>query len=142
MTWRGEWESIYGQVEAMFPGSPEVLIEVTPEVREKPRHFADVELSHPVVLRLHPELVTGKVSRLRGVLAHEAGHILDLGLLSDQGFQRVCESLRVPYSTDEERRADILAEWLTGWVIYYDEDLVQCAGPGARGMTPRPHHLR
>lgn len=142
MTWLGEWRSIYARVIGLYDNAPEVEVEITSDVREKPRHFADVELSRPVVLRLHPELISGNITRLRGVLAHEAGHILDLSLMGDQEFRAVCRRLGYPYTTDRERRADILAEWVTGWTIYYDGDLVQRAGPGARGTTPRPTRLR
>lgn len=122
---------------------PPVDVEVTSKVRLKPRHFADIDVNDdPILIRIHPDLETGPITRLRGVLAHEAGHLLDLVVLEEGPFRRICRELGYRYTKDEELRADILAEWATGWRIYYGPDLVQRAGTGARGISPRPSGLR
>lgn len=108
-------------------GVESLVLEESTAMRVEPRHFADCGGG---VVRVHPELEEQPISRIRGVLAHEAGHVLD------REFDLFDEEL------DPERRADLLAFYLTGWTIYYDDELVQRAGPGARGTTPRPRGLR
>jgi hypothetical protein len=121
---------------------PRVVIREDASLRTKPRHFAAVSTwsslheEGPVVLYIHPELEHQKLSRLRGILAHEAGHIaIDHKLVTEKelpGLKKL----------DSEVQADVAATYATGWKIYYDKSLVQLAGPGARGSWPRPDGLR
>ena len=137
-----EWERIEQQLRDLLPRTPRIDLEVTPAVRRLPRHFADVTLgADPVELRVHPELLDARVSRIRGILTHECGHIAD-GVLGDGAFRRVCRRLAMPYTEDEELRADILGEWVTGWHVWYDDEDIQCAGRGAHGQFHRPAGLR
>ena len=138
-----EWDRIYEQLKAVYPGRlPRVTIEVTPKLRKEPRNFADVLLGRRLVeMRVHPEILSPPLSRLRGVLSHEAGHILSY-LLGEDGYENLCRETELPWYKDEELRADQLAEIITGDHIYYDEqDLVQRAGSGAKGLLKRPRYL-
>jgi hypothetical protein len=137
-----EWQHIEWQLRDLLPRTPVIELSVTPDVRRLPRHFADVTMgTDPIELRVHPELLDARVSRIRGILTHECGHIAD-GVLGDGAFRRVCRRLDVPYTEDEERRADILGEWVTGWHVWYDDEDIQCAGRGAHGQWERPTGLR
>lgn len=132
------WSDVLARALAVMPDLPEIKIVVDPSVRTKPRHYAAVTMGRsPVLLAVHPDLEDQPISRLRGVLAHEMGHVAD----DHDGFASLGVS-RAAVKHDPERAADALAEAITGWKIYYDEELVQRAGPGARGQRPRPPGLR
>jgi hypothetical protein len=104
------------------------------------RNFAAVDLhSRPglATMYLCDDLAKQPITRIRGILWHEMGHI-------------VCKVLGPPteweqpggFGADEEQLTDLAVEGLCGVTIYYDDDLVQRAGPGARGDFPRPRGLR
>lgn len=138
---RPEWQWIEAQLRDLLPGTPPIELSVTTAVRRLPRHHADVTMgANPIELRVHPELLDARVSRIRGILTHECGHIAD-GVLGDGAFRRVCRRLDVPYTEDVELRADILGEWVTGWHVWYDDEDIQCAGRGAHGRWTRPEGL-
>jgi hypothetical protein len=137
-----EWNSIYAMLQQTFESDFRVVLVVDPTVRTEPRHYAAVTMGgNPTLLYVHPDLYDAPVSLIRGVLAHECGHILD-AQLTPASVRRLCHDNGVAYSSSEERRADALAEIALGWHIYYSrEDLVQRAGPGARGLVQRPQEL-
>ena len=129
------WLEIYESLLDLDPNFPDVLIIDDPTVRTKPRHFAAALVSGPegrekVELFLHPDLYNEPEERIRGVLAHEAGHFL-----SDLGYISIEEQ-------DDERHADAAAEMVFGIEIHYDDDLVQMVGPAVHGTRPRPAQLR
>jgi hypothetical protein len=103
------------------------------------RNFAAVQLGRPglVTMYLCRDLAEQPITRIRGILWHEMGHI-------------ICQVAGPPtdweqpggFGADEEQLADLAVEGLCGVTIYYDDDLVQRAGPGARGDFPRPKGLR
>ena len=130
------WIDVVRRCQSRLPWFPDVFIEVDCSFRVKPRHFAAVSTDGPVILFVCPELEKQPLTRIRGILAHEAGHIAyDLGLVGEKDLQGI--SLM-----DSERQADLAAWFATGWIIKYDRDLVQKAGPGSRGDWPRPINLR
>lgn len=110
---------------------PPVDLEVDCSCRVKPRHFACVDTSALVaVIYVCEDLNKQKISTIRGVLAHELGHVY-------YDVYHVAADER-----DPELGADLAAETVLGWRIYYDpESLTQRAGPGARGLFPRPKNL-
>lgn len=128
------WSEIVGRFH-YFTGMaiPKVVIKPDCSCRKRKRHFACTDFStDPVSILVCPDLVDEGISAIRGVLVHELGHLV--------------EATRwwypFPKGLDAERRADILAEATTGWKVYYDQNtLVQRAGPGARGVWPRPKGL-
>jgi len=103
------------------------------------RNFAAVQLRplYGHVVYLCDDLAEQPITRIRGVLWHEAGHI-------------ICDVLGLPESweppagvgLDDEQQTDLAVFAVCGVRIYYDDDLVQRAGPGARGYTQRPGGLR
>lgn len=103
------------------------------------RNFAAVEVGDPAKLYLCEDLALQPVTRIRGILWHEVGHILDW-LDLHGGLPLAASSYT--RGMDEEQRADRLVDLVCKMRIYYDSDLVQRAGPGARGTSPRPSGLR
>lgn len=113
---------------------PYILVQIYCDYRETPRHFAAVVVDDPTILFLCPDLDDEPLSRIRGILYHEMGHIL-------QWMERKVTGRNERHGRDEEQDADHKVEGVCGIKIYYDEDLVQCAGPGAHGYWPRPRGL-
>lgn len=136
------WNVIYGQVQDLIPDAPRVVVEITPTIRQAPRDFAEFDFGvRPLKLRLHPDIFCPPIARYRGVLAHEAGHLVSF-VLGEEGYRSFCRGVRLEHLNSEELRADQLGEVVTGWHIYYNErDLVQRAGIGARGLEQRPESL-
>lgn len=97
-------------------------------------------LDDPPTLYVHPGLEDALITQIRGVLVHEAGHITDY-YIDDETFQGVCYAIGRDYTEDEEVRADILGEFVTGWKVWYDDSMIQRAGPGAGGLPERPSHI-
>lgn len=102
------------------------------------RNFAGVIVGRPTELYLCDDLLEQPPSRIRGVLWHEVGHVIDK-------FAPGSWRKHSGYSgLDEEQWTDAAAETFCGVKIYYDEDWVQRVGPGhSQGWTrPRPRGLR
>jgi len=114
---------------------PTILIQIYCDYRETPRHFAAIEAGDPTVMFLCPDLADEPPTRIRGILYHEMGHVL-------QWLERSITGRNELHGRDTEQDADHKVEGVCGIRIYYDEDLVQCAGPGAHGYWPRPRGLR
>ena len=113
---------------------PYILVQIYCDYRETPRHFAAVVADDPT----DPVPVSRPGRRAAptypGILYHEMGHIL-------QWMERKVTGRNERHGRDEEQDADHKVEGVCGIKIYYDEDLVQCAGPGAHGYWPRPRGL-
>lgn len=120
-----EWWVILDRAMKTLGELPPIDLQWSDAVGSKPRHFADAGNG---LVRVHPKLEQQDITVIRGVLAHEVGHICDPYLEVNE--------------FDSERRADKIAEMVTGWRIYYGVDTVQRAGPGARGVSPRPRGLK
>jgi len=129
------WERIVRRVdEHDIPSPPSLLID--PDASDGPfdRHYAyydkrDHVIGYAPTLELRPDSV------IRGILAHELGHV----------FVNVTSIKEARGYDARERQADAVAEAITGLHIYYDGDDVQRAGAGSRSKTsvrPRPRGLR
>jgi hypothetical protein len=103
------------------------------------RNFAAVDLGRPggVTMYLCDDLAQQPITRIRGILWHEMGHIICKVVGPPTDWEQPAG-----FGADEEQLADLAVEGLCGVTIYYDDDLVQRAGPGARGDFPRPKGLR
>jgi hypothetical protein len=103
------------------------------------RNFAAVSVGNPCELFLCNDLAEQPATRIRGILWHELGHVL----IHTYGPPTDWE---VPggFGMDSEQLTDYAVELLCGVTIYYDEDLVQRAGPGysSSWTRPRPRGLR
>lgn len=75
------------------------------------------------MIGIAPKMLEASSARVRGVLAHELGHVIML----TEGKPK-----------HSERDADLAAERLFGLQIAYDEEDIQTTGPGIR---PRPAYL-
>lgn len=95
------------------------------------RHYAYYDRVLYVV-GYSPYLEDASDALIRGVIAHEIGHVL-VDKLELRGARGIDAS---------ERQADRVAEEMLGLRIYYGSDDVQRAGQGARGRRPRPCGLR
>jgi hypothetical protein len=106
---------------------------------KSPRNFAGISVGEPTELHLCDDLAEQLPSRIRGILWHEVGHVLCYvhGLPTTWTHKR-------GIGMDEEQLADLATELLCGVVIYYDEEMVQRAGPGRskNWIRPRPKGLR
>lgn len=74
---------------------------------------------------------------LRGLVFHELGHALEF----EYGVKEMEKRLKSKLPAGIEPRADAIAEQVFGIVMRYDRNLVQCAGRGCRGTSPRPASL-
>lgn len=128
-----EFESLLDCYLRVMGRAPAIDLLVDSTVREKPRHFAAVDLSsEPYQLFVHPDLEDQPLQRIRGILAHEFGHVADA-----EGMTCGCRICR----GDLERLADCLAEVIFGVRIVYDDEDVQQVGRRTRGRWPRPKGL-
>jgi hypothetical protein len=102
------------------------------------RNFAGIRVGSPTELHLCADLAEQPPTRIRGILWHEVGHVIDE--FAPKGWRRRTH-IRGP---DSEQWADIAVETYCRVKIFYDEDLVQRVGPGySRSWThPRPKGLR
>lgn len=130
-----ELQQIAKKVEAGldFP-LPPIVIRMDCSFAEKPRHFAAQEGIAPPTIYLCPDLADQPITRIRGILYHEFGHII-------QGLEKMFKGRVDTENRDYEQDCDWKIEEVTGVKIYYDDDLLQRAGPGARGKK-RPKGLR
>jgi hypothetical protein len=120
---------------------PEIVVYMDCRFAESPRNYAGVIVGVPVTKMVICEaLAEQPIQRVRGILYHEMGHILkDACHVLPSTLLRARADGR---ELDGEQQTDAVAEEVLGVDIYYDDDLVQQAGPGARGTRPRPFGLR
>jgi len=109
---------------------PPIIIRMDCSFARKPRHFAAQERT---TIYLCPDLADQPITRIRGILYHEFGHIL-------QRIEKAITGTVELGDRDYEQDCDYKIEEATGVRIYYDDELLQRAGPGARGK-PRPRGL-
>lgn len=100
------------------------------------RNFAGISVGEPTKLYLCDDLADQPSSRIRGILWHEVGHVLC--------YVHGSPTHKKGLGLDEEQLADLATELLCGVVIYYDDEMVQRAGPGRskNWIRPRPKGLR
>lgn len=107
---------------------------------KSPRNFAAISVGNPCELHLCDDLADQPVTRIRGILWHELGHTLVHAYGPPTDWE-------VPggFGMDSEQLTDYAVELLCGVTIYYDDELVQRAGPGyisKHWTRPRPKGLR
>ena len=127
-----EMSRIANEVEAglEFP-LPPIVVRMDCSFAEKPRHFAAQEGNSTIYLC--PDLADQPITRIRGILYHEFGHVI-------QRMEKLFNGHVELGDRDYEQDCDWKLEQVTGVRIYYDDDLLQRAGPGARGKK-RPRGL-
>jgi hypothetical protein len=113
---------------------PPISIRMTCFFATKPRHFAAQEGFRPAIIYLCPDLADEPITRIRGILYHEFGHLL-------QNYEKAITGVVDQGGRDYEQDCDHKVEAVTGIRIYYDSERLQRAGPGARGRRPRPRGL-
>ena len=104
------------------------------------RNFAAVAVSsHPFRgfdMYFCEDLEDQPITRIRGIVWHEFGHVV-----FDSAHHVWSGDTRIK-NLDEEQVTDFVIFDAFGVRIYYDNEYVQRAGPGARGTWPRPYGLR
>jgi hypothetical protein len=139
---RKELRAIIGKVGALGIRLPPIVVRTDCSHARTARNYAAIMAdTRPVELYLCEDLAEQPITRVRGILWHEVGHVLDeLNIWSPTWD---CTAAVASWQgSDSEQRADFLVAHCCGVCIYYDDDLVQRAGPGARGTWPRPRGLR
>jgi len=120
---------------------PDIVLQTDCSFRLSPRNFAAVMVGRPrgstAVIGVCENFSDQPLTRIRGILWHEIGHILD-----DIHGKRKWRKRTKIRGADDEQWADLAVAIMCKTRIYYDNDLVQRAGPGARGYWPRPKGLR
>lgn len=112
---------------------PPIVLSMDCSFAEKPRHFAAQEGISPPTIYLCPDLADQPITRIRGILYHEFGHII-------QKLEKLFNGKVELDDRDYEQDCDYKIEAVTGIRIYYDDDLLQRAGQGAHGKK-RPKGL-
>ena len=110
---------------------PPIIIRMDCSFAIKSRHFAAQEGTSTIYLC--PDLADQPITRIRGILYHEFGHII-------QKLEKLLSGCTELDDRDYEQDCDYKIEMATGVRIYYDDELLQRAGPGARGKK-RPKGL-
>jgi|GEM_PF-3288029 hypothetical protein len=103
--------------------------------RLSPRNFAGVIVGYPTELYICPDLAEQPLARIRGILYHEMGHIL-------QWMEKFLTGRNELNGRDFEQDCDHKVESICGVKILYDAKLIQQSGPGAFGFRPRPKNLK
>lgn len=108
---------------------PPIVVRMDCSFATSGRNFAGVITDDIVIMYLCPDFADQPISRIRGVLYHEMGHILQW--LEKKMTGRVDQGGR-----DYEQDCDYKIESTCGVKIYYDEDRVQRVG------RRKPHWLK
>jgi len=114
---------------------PDVIrtgLAIDPAVHDTPRRFGMAGLGRDgPIIKIAPQLVRQPKTVQRGILGHELGHVLQM-----------LGSTMIEAGDELERDADRLAEEIFGEPIFYTENSkIQCMGPRAKGIRPRPEGL-
>jgi hypothetical protein len=139
---RKELQAIVKRVGALGIRLPPIIVTMDCSHARSARNYAGIVASgRPIRLYLCEDLAEQPVSRVRGILWHEIGHVLDD--LEVWAPTSDCDPAVATWrGLDSEQRADFLVCTVCGVRIFYDEGMVQRAGPGAKGEWPRPRGLR
>lgn len=114
---------------------PPIIVRIDCFFRINPRNFAGVLVGDPTDMFLCEDLANQPLTRIRGILYHEMGHIL-------QWIEKELTGRNKLDGRDFEQDCDHKIEAICGIKIFYDDDLVQMVGPRAKGMRPRPRGLK
>jgi len=114
---------------------PPIEVEISCFFATKDRHFAAQEGIMPAKIYFCGDLIDQPKTRRIGIIAHEFGHVL-------QNVERELTGDVDQEDRDYEQDCDFKIESVAGYRIYYDDDLLQRSGPGARGTFPRPRGLK
>lgn len=129
-----EFKSLVSKAAERHPEVTATRLEASPEVHDTPRHYAmaGIDGKGPVVT-VAPELAFQSGAVIRGVIAHELGHVL--ALIGIFPLKKTHDA--------SERQADKIAEDIFKQKIFYTKNAgVQCMGRGAKGVRPRPKGLK
>lgn len=100
---------------------PPIVVRMDCDFATSKRHFAGVITDNVVVMHLCPDLADQPISRIRGIIYHEMGHILQF--IESQLKGKVEQGNR-----DYEQDCDYKVEMVCGIKLYYDRDMVQRFG--------------
>lgn len=114
---------------------PPIVVRTGCFFRTSPRNYAAVEVGYPTDLYVCEDIDEQPMVRIRGILYHEMGHIL-------QWMEKFLTGKNEFSGRDYEQDCDHKIESICGIKIFYDADLIQQAGPGAFGFRPRPRGLK
>lgn len=111
---------------------PPIVVRMDCSFASSERNFAGVITDEVVIMYLCPDFANQPISRIRGVLYHEIGHIL-------QWMEKRQNGVLDQGGLDFEQDCDFKVETTCGVHIYYDEDMVQRVGKKKRHwLTRRP----
>jgi hypothetical protein len=113
---------------------PPIRVQIGCFFRTSPRNFAAVATGYPTELYICEDLNEQPMARIRGILYHEMGHIL-------QWIEKYLTGRNDLHGRDFEQDCDHKIESVCGVKILYDAELIQQSGPGAFGFRPRPRGL-
>jgi hypothetical protein len=110
---------------------PEIIVKIDCSHALSPRNFAAIQAGDPTIIYLCEDLADQPTHRIKGILWHEMGHILQW-----------LKKTKPPENLDYEQQADFLVESVCGVKIYYDEDLIQTVDPRIGVIKERPRGLK
>lgn len=116
---------------------PEIVVVMDCSYAKSPRNFAAIGAGAPSCLHICPDLAVQPVTRIRGVLIHEMGHLLQW-IFRRHRKELIPKELKL----DHEQEADYLLQALCDLRLYYDRDMVQSTKPSSHSTWPRPKGLR
>ena len=115
---------------------PPIVVRMDCDFATSERHFAGVITDNVVIMYLCPDLATQPISRIRGILYHEMGHILQF--IESQLKGKVEQEDR-----DYEQDCDYKVCITCGINIYYDQDMIQRVGEwDKQWLLSRPKGLK
>lgn len=115
----------------------ELEISSDPTLRDTARHFAAAENAGRGPVLIHRSALRLPRKKLIAILAHEMGHVIDKSAFNSL-LARTLRGDTDEQPSDEEQRADWLANKHLSAKIRYDDQWIQTLGPGSR----RPKDLR
>lgn len=120
---RHELQAIADEVETCLEvvKIPPIVVRMDCGFATSKRHFAGVITGDIIVMHLCPDLAEQPVTRIRGILYHEMGHIL-------QFIEKQLRGRNEQGDRDYEQDCDYKVEMVCGIKIYYDQDKVQRVG--------------
>lgn len=115
---------------------PPMVVRMDCSFATSKRNFAGVIADDVVIMHLCPHLAKQPISRIRGILYHEMGHIL-------QFIEKQLKGRNDLGDRDYEQDCDYKVEMTCGIKIYYDTDMVQRLGAKqSEWLTKRPKGLK
>lgn len=109
---------------------PPIVVRMDCDFATSKRHFAGVITGNVVVMYICPDLVEQPISRIRGILYHEMGHIL-------QFIEKQLKGKNEQGPRDYEQDCDYKVEMTCGIKLYYDGDMIQRFGKKQDSWIPK-----